>query len=183
MSYLGDPCIIRYGMPFKLRHVNTGQFLHSHKIKYVNGSKLQEVTCCEGTNEDGWWLVKGPSGGDSRFNHPIGLPVLNYSIIRLEHMNTDKDLYSHGKFESPSSHQIEVACSDTIYEGKNANWRLEVLNGLEGIPWRIDQLFRLVHVETDNTLHSHSGFHTNSDLQEVTCCLLRDENDLWQVSS
>lgn len=181
MSHLGDPHVIKYGVPFKLRHVKTGQSLHSHTSVYHTGSKQQEVTCFGSRDENDWWIVKGPHG-DSRYGHPIGVPVLNHSVIRLEHLMTGKNLHSHNEFQSPASHQGEVTCFGEHGVGDaNDNWRIEVTIGEAGAPWRVEHQFRLIHVGTNHALHSHHGHHTHSHQQEVTCFSHRDDNDLWQV--
>lgn len=177
------PRYIKYGVPLKFRHVLTGNALHSHKINYCGGSKQQEVTCYDSRDENDWWIVKGPHG-DSRYNDQIGAKVLNFSVIRLEHLLTGKNLHSENDFQSPSSHQVETSCfgENGIGNAKD-NWRLEIVNAPNEAPWRFEHRFILINVESGNSLHSHRNHRTNSYQQEVTCYTIRDENDLWQVET
>lgn len=181
MAHFGDPHVIRYGVPIKIRHVKTNQALHSHNITYHSGSHQQEVTCFGSRDDNDWWIVKGPHS-DQRYNCPIGTPVLNNAEVRLEHVMTGKNLHSHNQHKSPASHQQEVTCFGEHGVGDHLdNWRLEILNGQPGHPWRVENQFRLVHVVTHHSLHSHHGHHTHSHQQEVTAFAHRDENDLWIV--
>ena len=181
MAHFGDPHVIRYGVPIKIRHVRTGHALHSHNNVYHSGSHQQEVTCFGSRDDNDWWIVKGPHS-DNRFNCLIGTPVLNHAEVRLEHVLTQKNLHSHNNHKSPSSHQQEVSCFGELGVGDHLdNWRVEVHDEPEGHPWRIEKHFRLVHVTTHHALHSHTGHHTHTHQQEVTCFNHRDENDLWTI--
>ena len=165
----------------KIRHVKTGLALHSHTSRYTTGSLQQEVTCFGSRDENDWWCAKGPNG-ESRFNCLIATPILNHSIIRLEHILTERNLHSHGQFQSPDTHQGEVTCYGEFGRGDdNDNWRVEVVGQQAGAPWRADQQFKLVHMGTNHTLHSHHGHHTHTHEQEVTAFSHNDDNDLWVV--
>jgi len=48
------PTGVRYEVPIKLRHLNTGHVLHSHPINYHGGSKQQEVTCYGNRDDNDW---------------------------------------------------------------------------------------------------------------------------------
>lgn len=181
MIQLTDPDIVKYGIPFKIRHVKTGQILHSHNIAYHSGSREQEVTCFGSRDENDWWMPKGPNG-QCRYNCLIAYPVLSNSVIRLEHLQTEKNLHSHCEFQSPDSRQGEITCFGEHGRGDdNDNWRLEIIGKEPGAPWRAEDHFRLIHVGTNYALHSHQGHHTNSHQQEVTGFGHRDDGDLWVV--
>ena len=175
------PQVIRYGVPIKLRHVETGHALHSHPIKYESGSRQQEITGFEGRDENDWWIIKGPHSKE-RINAPIGTPVTNNSILRLEHLLTGKNLHSHPNNKSPASLQGEVTGYGEHGVGDdNDNWRIEISNEQPGDSLRLGLHFRLIHVKTNYALHSHHEFKTRSRQQEVTGYEGRDNNDLWQV--
>jgi dolichyl-phosphate-mannose--protein O-mannosyl transferase len=181
MAHFGDPHVVRYGVPVKLRHVKTGHALHSHLINYTTGSHQQEVTCFHERDDNDWWIVKGPHS-DNRFNALIGTPVLNHHVVRLEHVLTGRNLHSHSGITSPASHQQEVtAFGEHGIGDDNDNWRLEVVHAEPNHPWRVEHQVRLTHVLTHHHLHSHPGHHTHSHQQEVTCFGHSDDNDLWSV--
>lgn len=185
MSHLGDANVIRYGVPLRLRHVKTGHYLNTHEVYYTTGSKQHEVTCNGFQSESHWWIIKGRHS-TSRYNQLIGTPVLNHSTIRLENMYYRWNLHSHANI-SPSSNQREVTCYGTLGIGDdNDNWKLILANGPENDQeeeqlWRVENQIRLIHINTQFALHSHSRHYTRSHQQEVTCFSGRDDNDLWQV--
>ncbi|CAG9323787.1 unnamed protein product [Blepharisma stoltei] len=171
---------ITYGIPIKLKHVNTNNILHSHPINYRNGSHQQEVTCFFHRDNNDWWIIKGPNGRN-RWNTYIGTPVQNLSIIRLEHLLTGRNLHSHN-IKTSESKQQEVSCYGQYGIGDdNDNWRLEIENGKAGDLLGKNCYIRLIHVQTGQALHSHENFKTKSSQQEVTAHDGRDTNDLWVV--
>lgn len=181
MSFV-DPRFVRYGVPIRIRHVATGHALHSHLINYTTGSHQQEVTCFESRDDNDWWIVKGPNG--EGINAPIGAPVANHGIIRLEHVMTKRNLHSHRGHHSPATHQGEVtAYGDYGIGDDNDNWKLEIHGENPGQAWRNDHRFRLIHVDTNHALHSHHGHKTHSHQQEVTAFGNRDENDFWIIET
>ena len=158
-----------YGSHVVLRHVETGKRLHSHEHPYEGGSGQQQVTGFDGSDDNDWWVVKGPHGDDA----PDGQPLPQNGALRLMHRQTRRNLHSH-EIESPCTGQQEVTCFGDDGEGdENDNW-LVVYSG--------DKL-RLVHAMTGKRLHSHGtdlpdwGFGQ----QEVTCFEGEDDNDYWQV--
>lgn len=182
MAHFGDHQVVRYGVPIKLVHIATEKTLHSHLINYPTGSHQQEVTCFHERDDNDWWIIKGPDG-NGRFNCPIGGLVLNHSIVRLEHMLTGRNLHSHNGFHSPATHQGEVTAYGEFGIGDaNDNWRLEIHDRQPGMPWRINEKIRLVHIATNHALHSHQGHATpGSHQQEVTAFGQRDANDFWTI--
>jgi dolichyl-phosphate-mannose--protein O-mannosyl transferase len=181
MAHFGDPNVVRYGVPIKLRHVLTGHVLHSHLINYVTGSHQQEVTCFGSRDDNDWFSVRGPHG-NGPWNCNIGTPVLNHAVIRLGHLLTGKLLHSHNGVPSPATHQQEVTCHGEHFEGDdNDNWRLEVEGEAPGQPWLVTHRLRLIHVLTNHSLHSHAGHNTASHQQEVTAYDRRDDNDWWII--
>lgn len=181
MAHFGDPHVVRYGVPIKLRHVKTSHVLHSHLINYTTGSHQQEVTCFGDRDDNDWWIIKGPHS-NQRFNAPIGAPVLNHQVLRFEHALTGKNLHSHPGIHSPASHQQEVtAFGEYGFGDDNDQWRLELVHSQPGTPWRVEHQLKLVHLATNHHLHSHHGHHTHSHQQEVTCFGQTDDNDLWVI--
>lgn len=93
--------------------------LHSHDVKYGTGSGQQSVTATE-VQEDinSHWLIK-PAKGKTCLR---GDPIKCGSIIRLEHVETKKNLHSH-LFSSPLSGNQEISCYGDNGEGDSGdNW-------------------------------------------------------------
>lgn len=182
--YMGAP--VRYRDTIKLKHVATGLSLHSHHIRYTHtgSSGQQQVTAYHGSDSNDYWIIKGPNGQPE--NYKEGQPINNGDIIRLEHLNTRKNLHSHGDTPSPLSHQQEVtAFGDNGIGDFNDNWRIEIEHGGLRLMWQKKVKVRFIYVDTNHTLHSHgehSSHEYTANQQEVTCFSERDDNDWWVVS-
>lgn len=175
---VGDP--VRYGDEVRLRHLHSYRTLHSHALNYRHrrGSGQQQVTGFDGMDDNDLFRVKAPHG--SAVGARNGDVVSNGDIIRLEHVNTKRNLHSHAGIPSPVTRQQEVSCFGENGEGDdNDNWRLESPR-----QWTFGDAVRLVHINTNHALHSHLN-HSDEDntagQQEVTCFSGRDNNDLWSV--
>lgn len=173
---------VKYGDTVRLKHVMTKHALHSHGINYSHphSSQQQQVTAYAGHDSNDYWLIKAQHGLTS--DKKGGQPVRHKDIIRLEHVATTKNLHSHIGAPSPLSGQQEVTAFGNGGIGDaNDNWQVEV-DG-KGI-WFEKKRIRLIHLDTNNALHSHSG-HSHPDFtagqQEVTCFAGRDNNDFWVI--
>ncbi len=173
---------VQYGKLLKISHLWTGLTLHSHALNYGHGrsSGQQQVTCFKGSDDNDWWRIKGPNG--SKANHKYNEVVKHGDVIRLEHFLTGRNLHSHNGHPSPVTGQQEVTCFGNKGQGDdNDNWRVEVEGGG---PWEAQRRVRLVHLNTNHTLHSHSGYsHSKwtAGQQEVTGFGQRDSNDWWWI--
>jgi hypothetical protein len=174
---VGD--VVRFGEPVRLRHLFSYRTLHSHKQRYRHkgGSGQQQVTGFGGADDNDLFLVKGPHGTPR--NERQGDAPAHDDVIRLEHCATGRNLHSHGGIPSPVTRQQEVSCfgTDGVGDGGD-NWRLEAPTG----QWRYGDPVRLIHVDTNHALHSHSGHSDDTNTagqQEVTCFAGRDLNDYW----
>lgn len=101
--------------------------LHSHDVKYGTGSGQQSVTATE-LQEDinSHWLIKAATGKTCLRGEPIKCG----SVIRLEHVDTKKNLHSHN-FQSPLSGNQEVSCYGDKGEGDSGdNWNV-ICSGIE----------------------------------------------------
>lgn len=169
---------IHYGDKVRIRHCSTNHRLHSHAINYPGGSSQQQVTCFSGKDDNDWWRFKPPHG------HPghgkDGQPVRNGDHVRLEHCLTGKNLHSHrirAHCTGSYGDQHEVSCFQKHQQGdKNDNWRVECRGNLD----RSDH-FKLIHIDTNGALHSHTHKYSFIDQQEVTTFLKRDNNDNWKI--
>ena len=70
----GDTNYVRYGIPFHLKHVLTGKFLHSHFINNLGGSSQQQVSGFSSDDIGNYWSAK-PKNSATCFP-PIGDRVL-----------------------------------------------------------------------------------------------------------
>lgn len=171
-----------YGGIVRLNHVNTDCRLHSHFFNYghAGSSRQQQITCFTGRDDNDDWIVKGPHGqGDDYLR---GQPVKNGDIVRLEHRLTRRNLHSHSGHPSPVSRQQEITGFGENGSGDgNDNWRVEMI-GASSLEKGFR--FRLIHINTNHALHSHSGFshpQWTKGQQEVTGFASRDDNDLWTL--
>jgi hypothetical protein len=67
--------------------------LHSHKLTWGSGSHQQSITGMQNHDDpNSLWLVKEPHGQTAC---ETGTPIQCNQVIRLEHVNTRKNLHSH----------------------------------------------------------------------------------------
>ncbi len=175
----GNP--IKYRAVIKLIHAATGRSLHSHNHNYQHdgSSRQQLVTAFSKSNQDDFWIVKGPHNFREGYNS--GKPVESKDIIRLEHMETRRNLHSHNN-RSPVSNRQEVTAYKVGENGDtNDNWKVEVEGG--GL-WVEGGRVRLTHCDTKALLHSEASFKLPDwgfNQQEVTCFQSRDHNSWWRA--
>ncbi|KAK6644607.1 hypothetical protein RUM43_000874 [Polyplax serrata] len=123
-------------------NVNYRVRLHSHDVKYGTGSGQQSVTGVEISEDvNSHWIVKGETGklctrGDA---------IQCGDIIRLEHLETKKNLHSH-HFSSPISGNQEVSAYGTKGEGDTGDHWIVLCHDKF---WRRDSSIKLKHVDTD----------------------------------
>ncbi|CAG9853879.1 unnamed protein product [Phyllotreta striolata] len=130
------------GSVLKLLNTDYRVRLHSHDVKYGTGSGQQSVTATE-LQEDinSHWLIK-PSNGKTIER---GQPIKCGSSIRMEHVETKKNLHSH-HFQSPLSGNQEISCYGDNGEGDSGdNWTVVC----SGDSWHRDDSVMLKHVDTD----------------------------------
>lgn len=99
--------------------------LHSHDVKYGTGSGQQSVTGTE-IQEDvnSHWLIKAATGKIC----PRGESIKCGSVIRLEHLATNKNLHSH-HFSSPLSSNQEISCYGDNGEGDTGDHWTVICSG------------------------------------------------------
>jgi dolichyl-phosphate-mannose--protein O-mannosyl transferase len=179
---------IRYRDVVKLIHSDTGNHLHSHLINYshLNSSGQQQVTAYEHSDENDYWVVKGPQGTPQYYRR--GRAVRNGATVRLEHRKTGRNLHSHNDVPSPVTGQQEVTAHGAKGIGDdNDNWRVELSGGRGwrgSRRWRAGIRLKLIHVKTGKALHSHRGkahMEYTAGQQEVTCYGSGDQNDYWEA--
>ena len=133
--------------------------------------------------ENDIFVVKGVHGSNA--SDLNGREVCNGEVIRLEHVNTKRNLHSH-MIELPGAGQNEVTCYGTDGTGDgNDDWRVEIEGLKDGamIPGCFPSLrskLRLIHCCSGRPLHSHAynyDFHPHQ--QQVVTWPGRDSNDFW----
>ena len=116
--------------------------LHSHDVKYGSGSGQQSVTGTpQQEDHNSLWKIKGTK------HEPCsrGEPVACGAKIRLEHMNTKRNLHSH-HFRSPLSSQQEVSAFGEEGEGDTGDVWTVVCDGSH---WNRNDMVMMRHVDTD----------------------------------
>lgn len=150
------------GSVIKLLNSDYRVRLHSHDVKYGTGSGQQSVTGTEVQEDVGsHWAIKYKTGQPC----PRGEPIKCGSVIRLEHIATNKNLHSH-HFSSPLSGNQEISCYGENGDGDTGDHWLVVCSGKSikmfkydtylnfalGDSWERDDSIMLKHVDTDQYL-------------------------------
>ena len=169
---------LAYGMQIKLQHKGTGCRLHSHGSRYPGGSKQQQVTGFYGDDDNDWWRIKAAHGAAEP---AAGTHVMDYDVIRLQHVATGRNLHSHS-IASPVTNQQEVSAFGAGGHGDtNCNWRVRLGQDDHGA-------IRLHHVNTGrgadhHYLHSHGRMLPWWERRqgEVTVFGGKNRDDLWRV--
>jgi len=150
--------------------------LHSHDIKYGTGSGQQSVTGSE-LKEDtnSHWAVKGiPKKPCQR-----GEPILCGSKIRLQHLQTERNLHSH-LFSSPLSGHQEISAFGENGEGDTGDiWEVHC----NGVAWRRDEAVKFHHPDTDAFLSASGNTYGRpiSGQMEIVGLSQSDSSSYWQT--
>lgn len=100
---------ITLGSLMKIRHQNSGHFVHSHEISWGSGSKQQSVTAFPTLGDaNSLWQLYAPFGSGS-FKHAEAIKCGD--IVRFKHVQTKRWLHSHGNHRAPlSKKQVMSFC-------------------------------------------------------------------------
>ncbi|XP_070509953.1 stromal cell-derived factor 2 [Chironomus tepperi] len=130
------------GSVVKLLNVDYRTRLHSHDVKYGTGSGQQSVTGVENSDDvNSHWVIKGKTGSVC----DRGTVIKCGDTIRLQHLETKKNLHSHF-FNSPLSGNQEVsAYGDETGEGDTGDHWEVICYGQE---WLRDLKVQFRHVDT-----------------------------------
>ncbi|CCJ28420.1 unnamed protein product, partial [Pneumocystis jirovecii] len=186
------PSLVHYGSKVTIRHFgSSGGYLHSHPHLYPAGKQQVTLYLYEDSNND--WLITD-SGHDS--SEGSSSSILDGSIIRLYHLETDKRLHSHDVRPSLSDTDWQNEVSGYGYKGfagdnndlfkieidKSRSYTQESKVSVRAIQTR----FRLIHVSTGCALFSNGiNLPTWGYGQiEVTCAKNGIiENSLWYIEN
>ncbi|RLN44635.1 hypothetical protein BBJ29_001190 [Phytophthora kernoviae] len=184
------------GSSIKLVHEWSRYRLHSHEIAYGSGSGQQSVTTHMARNDvNSYWLVKE---GDGQSVCEVGKPIACGDSIRLEHLQTRRNLHSH-HFKAPlTSDHMEVSAFGVAGEGDAMDtWVVECQENMQctaedqceddGL-WKRGELVRLRHRAMNFLLFTTSKTRfddTNcprcpiNGQQEVSAAPVRNDDTLW----
>mmetsp|Transcript_17696 Transcript_17696/g.36724 ORF Transcript_17696/g.36724 Transcript_17696/m.36724 type:complete len:182 (+) Transcript_17696:123-668(+) len=166
----------------KLEHVRSNARLHSHEVAYGTGSGQQSVTGFRGGGDpNSYWIVKGPH---AKPMPKRGSVVKCGDLIRLEHVQTTRNLHSH-QHRSPLSNNLEVSCygSGESMGDTHDNWRVDCLDN-EKI-WSRGSNVYLFHEEVNGYLSSSPNFvfqQTIANQLEVHVARSKSLNSLWKTN-
>mmetsp|Transcript_8310 Transcript_8310/g.13891 ORF Transcript_8310/g.13891 Transcript_8310/m.13891 type:complete len:181 (+) Transcript_8310:71-613(+) len=132
----------------RLQNVNNLYFLFSNSMGYGGGSGQQIVTCHNQPYLNGeLWTFKEQDLSDQQLSPSeldqktclTGKVLRCGDTIRLEHMETAKNLHSH-EVKSPISSQNEVSGYGDDGEGDSGdNWKIECLDQTTNLPLKGEQ--------------------------------------------
>lgn len=155
-----------------------------------SGSHMQIVTgVVQKDDYDSLWIVKEQNNSQTK---ETGTPIKCNDVVRLEHVNTKKNLHSH-TFPSWITDSQEVcAFGDNGNGDTNDNWQIMCYNYKEEsqqIKGKAN--FFLYHVGTQQYMYTNikrSLFNEhncrNCPIQghrEVSCTTTKDKQALWKV--
>lgn len=165
------------GSVLKLINRNFQVRLHSHDIKYGSGSGQQSVTGNgESDDSNSYWAIKGLSNEHCKRGEPIKCG----SKIRMEHLQSHKNLHSH-LFKSPLSGNQEISAFGDNGEGDTGdNWTVVCSEDV----WERSKVVRFKHVDTESWL-SVSGRTYGRPIHgqaEVVAISYPDASCYWQAA-
>jgi dolichyl-phosphate-mannose--protein O-mannosyl transferase len=164
------------GSVLKLMNTAYKVRLHSHDIKYGSGSGQQSVTGSE-LKEDvnSLWVVKGVP----KLPCKRGEPVHCGSKLRLEHLQTGRNLHSH-LFSSPLSGSQEISAFGENGEGDTGDyWEVQC----DGESWERDDPVQFRHLDTDTYLSASGNTYGRPihGQMEIIGSTHRDSTSYWKA--
>lgn len=138
--------------------------MHSSEINYGSGSGQQAVTGYDNDHDyNSLWIIKEEDETDSVTGKEVppcrsGTPIKCGDYIRLEHMNSGKNLHSHSSFDAPVSGRQEVSAFGNDGDGdRGDNWQIECESGdVDGMVYGKTNIY-LKHKDTGLYLFTDSS--------------------------
>nr|ACO15199.1 Stromal cell-derived factor 2 precursor [Caligus clemensi] len=176
--HCSPPGGVTCGSSIKLLNVHHKVRLHSHEVKYGSGSGQQSVTGID-LKEDvnSHWVIKGPS---PKTPCSRGEVIFCGQEIRLEHLNTKKNLRSH-HFSSPLSNAQEVSAFGDGGNGDSGDvWTVVC----DGKVWSRDGTVMLKHSDTSALLASSGQAFGRpiSGQKEIVAVMMSDVSCRWKAA-
>lgn len=177
--------VVTYGSTIKLQHIASGYRLHSHDVPYGSGSGQQSVTAFPGAGDgNSYWIVKSAHGMRQK---QAGVVVKCGEIIRLQHLDTGKNLHSH-EHEAPLTREREVSAYGDLNgrwaEGDSSDdWTLQCVGKQK--EWTRFKDVRLVHKDTGNYLTSSVSNKYSEPIPgqlQVSAGSRKNGNTVWRTN-
>lgn len=152
--------------------------LHSHKVSYSEGSGQQSVTGTEKPDDiNSHWMVKGRTDASC----PRGQRIKCGDVVRLEHLQTRRNLHSH-HYASPLTSKQEISAFGENGNGNSGDlWTVVCKTSY----WERGVEVRLKHSDTEAWL-SVSGQSYGSQLGgQLEVCgdfAPRDDACTWKTA-
>ncbi|EWS73512.1 DEAD/DEAH-box helicase family protein (macronuclear) [Tetrahymena thermophila SB210] len=180
---------IYYGSTLRIRNQNSRHHLYSMDVSYGSGSRGQVVTATESDSEIGSYFT---------IKHGHGKPIQTFTntvkcgdIIRLEHINTGKNIYG-SNHASPVSNKLEISAQGQNGESDgNDNFVIECIGQSKGSDLVGKTEFYLQHLNTSQFLTTSRRFSFNQNNcgfncpimnhLEVSCQRSKDNETKWKI--
>ncbi|KAI0210003.1 Protein O-mannosyl-transferase 2 [Lamellibrachia satsuma] len=151
---------VAYGSVISLKNYRTGgAYLHSHWHLYPEGvgARQQQVTTYGHKDENNMWLLK-PADRDASTNDTDVTIVMNGDLIRLQHVETSRNLHSHRVRAPLTQRHYQLTCYGENGTGDtNDVFRIEILGVHDRQSLKtVRSVFRLIHLTTSCAVHSHN---------------------------
>lgn len=180
--------LVTYGSTVKLEHVASGTRLHSHDVAYGTGSGQQSVTGFPHARDaNSYWIVKSAHEDVPKL---AGEPVICGDLVRLQHLNTGKNLHSH-EHKAPMNRDREVSAYAIRMDGRWAygdiadNWVLDCVSRSKGQEWKRFEHVRFKHEERGTYLAANSGLKFGDPIPkqlQVSASSRKNANTMWKTN-
>lgn len=162
--------------------------LHSHQINYGTGSGQQVVSGIIDANDPGSLFIFKEAHNEKPCT--TGKRIACGQRIRLEHVNSGKNLHSDEEFKSPFSYRQEVSLFGVGGKGDiNDDWIIVCKDDSQDF-LRGSTVFGLRHAETGKYLYTDNKYSYNQEncrncpiigQREVSATLTQSSYCDWKV--
>jgi hypothetical protein len=190
--------IVKYGSKLTLKHLNSKGLMQSH---FATACAHEQAVSCSGAGESNdskaatvkrssnqnTWIVRAPS--IESVQGRTGDAVRNGDSIRLQHAETLRfltveDCAAENTVPPNPKAGEHMAVTCTTFNEHVSNepddWVLELNGRDEKEVWHTGFQVRLVS-NTGNMLHSHERSTQQQSARQVTACVQKSIENLWQV--
>ncbi len=155
-SLANGPSVVAFESIVTLRFagLHGGQILHSHRDRYPEGSKQQQVTTYSHRDANNWFVVSSPRNisqndqNDGGGSLPSIVYVKHLDAIRLVHNLTRANLHTHSTPAPLSTFDQEVSGYGKNEIGDdNDDWIVSIPDAVsdDDLLYRIETKFNLIH--------------------------------------